>query len=68
MRRLQAMMARVGSEFDMSEEGGHVGRIERRRDFFRLDRIRLLDGVLQYGASGWTGPFFQRSRLAKKPG
>ena len=45
MRHLQPVMTGIGGEFNVAEEGGHVGRVERGGDFFRLDRIRLLDSI-----------------------
>ena len=52
MRHLQAVMARIGGEFDVAEESGHVGGVERGGDFLRLDRICLLDRMLQDLARG----------------
>jgi len=49
------MMTGVGGEFDVTEERGHVSRIKRRRYFIWLNRVRLLDRVLQDGAAGIAG-------------
>src|SRR6516162_4570760 len=57
MRALQSVMAGIGGELDVTEEGGEIGGVERRRDFRGIERSGRFDGALENDAAGvaWSG-------------